>query len=126
MTLVSVLKPTSHESRPGMPMPPLTPSRGAAAEDVLRHVRRRLLDALHPGELDRLVLGYLPGRGVADAELDRCHYRGQRQRNQQAEAVMTVAPAAQHAHRVDGGHEESRDHVRREDHVGCLVRDCLG
>ena len=26
MTLVSVLKPTSHESRPGMPMPPLTPS----------------------------------------------------------------------------------------------------
>ena len=25
MTLVSVLKPTSQESRPGIPMPPLTP-----------------------------------------------------------------------------------------------------
>ena len=26
MTFVSVLKPTSHESRPGIPIPPLTPS----------------------------------------------------------------------------------------------------
>ena len=26
VTFVSVLKPTSHESKPGMPIPPLTPS----------------------------------------------------------------------------------------------------
>ena len=122
MTFVSVLNPTSQESRPGMPMPPFTPSAVQRPKMYSVTCVVGLLHALHPGELDRLVLGDRAGGGVAHAQLDRRGDRGQRQRNQKAEAMMAVAPAAQHAHRVDGGHEESRDHVRREDHVGRLVR----
>ena len=47
VTCVSVLQPTRNESKPGMPMPPLTPLGGAAAVDVLRDVGRGLLHALH-------------------------------------------------------------------------------
>ena len=125
MTLVSVLKPTSQESRPGMPMPPLMPLDVQRPRMYSVTSRMGLLNALHRGELDRLVLGDRAGGGVAHAQLDRRRDRRQRQGDQEAEAVMAIAPAAKHAHRVDGGHEESRDHVRREDHVRRLVGDAL-
>ena len=44
-----------------------------------------------------------------------------RQRDQHPEAVQAVAPAAQHADRVDRGDEEAGDHVGGEDHVRDLV-----
>ena len=67
MTLVSVLKPTSHESRPGIPIPPFTPS------DVQRppmySVTCVCVFCTHSiaGELDRLVLGDRARGRVADA-----------------------------------------------------------
>ena len=115
-------RPTRNEARPGISIPPLTPSGGAAPEEVLRHVRRGLLHALHRGELDRLVLGDRPRRGVADRELDRRGDAGDGERDQKPEAVVAVAPAAQHPHGVDRGDEEPGDEVRREDHVRDLVR----
>ena len=45
-----------------------------------------------------------------------------RQRDQQAEAVVAVAPPAQHPDGVDRRDQEARDEVRGEDHVRHLVR----
>ena len=49
-----------------------------------------------------------------------------RQRDQQAEAVVAVAPPAQHADRVDRRDQEAGDEVGREDHVRDLVGDRAG
>ena len=103
------------------PDPALDAVRRAAAEDVLGDVRVGLLHALHRRELDRLVLGDRTSGGVAHRQLDRRRDAGDRQRDQQSEPVMAVAPPAQHAHRVDGRDQEAGDHVRGEDHVRDLV-----
>ena len=59
---------------------------------------------------------------VADRELDRRRDAGDRQRDQQPQAMDAVAPAAQHPDRVDRGDEEPGDEIRRQDHVRNLVR----
>ena len=100
----------------------LHPFRCAAPVDVLRHVGVRLLHALHRGELDRLVVGDRARRGVAHRELDRRRDRRHRQRDQEAEAMVAVAPPAQHPHRVHRGDEEACNQVGRQDHVRNLVR----
>ncbi len=99
----------------------LDPFAGADAADVLGLVAAGLLDALHPGELVRLVVGDFARRGVADEELDRGRDAGDRQRDHEAEAVEAVAPPLQHPDRVDRGDEEAGDHVGGEDHVRDLV-----
>ncbi len=104
-------------------MPPFTPSAVQRPSMYSVTCVCGLLHALHRRELDRLVLGDRAGGGVADAQLDRGDDKGQRQWDQQPEAMMTVAAPAEHAHGVDRGHEEPGDHVRREDHVRRLVRE---
>ena len=121
MTSVSVLNPTRNESSAGNPDSPLHAVGRAAASEVLRDVAMGLLDALHRGELDRLVLGDLAGRRVAHRELDRRQDAADRQRDQQAQAVVAVAPALEHPDRVDRGDEEAREQVRRQNHVRDLV-----
>ncbi len=69
MTLVLALKPTRKESRSGIGIAAFTPLDGADAAEVLGLVAPGLLDALHAGELGRLVVGDRAGRGVADQEL---------------------------------------------------------
>ena len=103
--------------------PPLDAIGGAAAADVLGHVPMGVLHALHRGELDRLVLGDLARRRVADRELDRRQDAADRERDQQAEAVMAVAAPPQHPDRVDRGDQEAGDQVGGQDHVGDLVGD---
>ena len=121
VTCVLVLQPTRNESSPGIPIPPFTPL------DVQRPKMYSVtsvevcLHALHRRELDRLVLGDRARGRVADGELDRRRDAGDRQRDQQAEAVDPVAPAAQHPDRVDGRDEEPGDEVRGQDHVRHLV-----
>ena len=85
-----------------------------------------VLNALHRRELDRLVVGDRAGRGVADGELDRRDDRGDRERDQQPEAVVAVPPPTQHPDRVDRRDEEAGDQVGGEDHVRDLVRRSPG
>ena len=108
ITLVSVLKPTSHESKPGIPIPPLTPSEVQRPPMYSVTCVCGRLHALHGGELDRLVLGDRAGGGVAHRELDRRRDRRDRERDQQSEPVVAVPPAAQHPDGVDRRHEEAR------------------
>ena len=123
VTSVSVLKPTSHESRPGIPIPPLTPSSVQRPPMYSVTCVWVVLHALHRRELDRLVLGDLARRRVADRELDRRQDAADRERDQQAEAVMAVAAAPQHPDRVDRGDQEAGDQVGGQDHVRDLVGD---
>ncbi len=108
---------------PGNPDPALDAARGAPAEDVLGDVGRGRLHAFHRGELDRLILGDRAGRCVTDRELDRRRDAGDRQRDQQPEAMEAVAPAAQHPDGVDRRDQEPGDEIRRQDHVRDLVGD---
>ena len=119
--LVSALKPTRNESRSGIAIPPLTPSLVQMPPTYSVWSGAGLLDALHAGELGRLVVGDFARRGVADEELDRRGDAGDRQRDQQAEPVQAVAPPLQHPDRVDRGDEEAGHHVGGEDHVRDLV-----
>ena len=82
-----------------------------------------VLHALHRRELDRLVLGDRARGGVADHELDRGQDAADRERDQQPEPVVAVAPPAQHPDRVDRGDQEAGDQVGGEDHVRDLVAD---
>src|SRR3954469_573362 len=75
-----------------------------------------------PANLAGWALATAPaGGGVADEELYRGRDRRNRERDDEAEAVVAVAPAAEHADRVDGGDQEAGDHVRRQPHVEELV-----
>ena len=121
VTFVSVLKPTSHESRPEFD-PALDAVLGATTAQVLGHVPVGLLHALHRGELHRLVVGDRARRGVADRELDRSQDRGHGEGDQQAEAVIMVRCPSRHSHGVHGSDQEAGDEVCRQDHVRDLVR----
>ena len=113
--------PDQERVEPGDADPALDAVGRAAAVDVLRHVRGGRLDAFHRGELDRLVLGDRARGGVADEELHRRQDARDRERDQQPEAVVAVAPAPEHADGVNGGDHEAGDQVGREDHVRHLV-----
>ena len=121
VTCVLVLQPTRNESKPGIPIPPLTPLDVQLPKMYSVTSVEVCLDALHRRELDRLVLGDRARGRVADRELDRRGDARDRQRDQQPEPMDAVTPAAQHPDGVDRGDEEPGDQVRREDHVRNLV-----
>ena len=121
VTMVSALKPTRKESRSGIGIAHLTPSSVQMPPTYSVWLGAGLLDALHAGELGRLVVGDRARRGVADEELDRGRDQADRQRDQQPQPVQAVAPPFQHPDRVDRGDEEAGDHVGGEDHVRDLV-----
>ena len=117
VTSVSVLKPTRNESRPGIPIPHLTPSSVQIPPMYSVTSRVGVVDALHRRELDRLVLGDRARGGVADEELDRGEDAADGERDQQAEPVVAVAAPAQHPDGVHRGDQEGGDQVGGEDHV---------
>ena len=121
MTFVSVLKPTSHESRPGIPIPPLMPS--YVQRPQMYSVTWVWVSCTHSIAANLIGWSLAIARAAVSptAELDRRRDAGDRERDQQSEPVMAVAPPAQHADGVDGGDQEAGDHVRGENHVRNLV-----
>src|SRR5262245_1146606 len=95
------------------------------AEERLGDVTRRLRHELDRSELDGLVVVDPARERVADEHLDRRRDGRDRERDDEAEPVVVVAPTAQHAHRVDGRDEEAAHEVRRDEHVERLQRHRL-
>ena len=114
---VDGLKPASREAPDGISRPYLrspfrsTPPRvsGTCVPVFGEQFDRR--------ELGGFVLEHLVGGDVPDEDLHGGHERGDREPHGQAEAVVVVAAAAQHAGGVDAGHDEPRHHVGGEQHV---------
>ena len=113
----------SHDAIPGIGMPPVDRAvRVEVAEQGLGHVAARLRHQLDRRELRGLVVVDPARQRVADGHLDRRGDRGDGERDEEAEAVVAVAPTAQHAHRVDRRDQEAADDVRGHDHVRGLQR----
>ena len=90
-------------------------------EQRFGNIARGLGDQLDRGELLRFVVERVTRQRVANGHLDRRRDRGDRERDDEAEAVIAIAPTAQHAHRVDGCDEESADEIRGHHHVHRFV-----
>ena len=100
------------DARPGIGMPPstLVPSELRWPNSVSGTSLVGLRDELDRGELRRLVVVDPAGQRVAHGHLDRRDDRGDGERDDEAEPVVAVAPAAQHPHRV---HRRDRGTRRR-------------
>ena len=120
---VPVLGSDSQDARPGIGIPPLTVAVGVeVAEQRLRDVAGGLRHQLDRRELDRLVVVDPARQRVADAHLDRGRDRRDGEGDDEAQPVVAVAPAPQHAGRVDRGDQEAADEVGRDEHVRRLER----
>jgi hypothetical protein len=62
---------------------------------------------LDGSELDRLVVVHPAGQTVANANLNRCGDGPDRERDDEAQAVVAIAPTAQHPGGVDRSDQES-------------------
>ena len=121
VTFVSVLQPTRNESKPGMPMPPLTPSEVqrpkmysvTCVEVFCTHSIAANLTGWSSAIERAAVSPTANWIGVSDA--------GDGEGDQQPEAVMAVPPPPEHPDRVHRRHEEAGDEVGGEDHVRNLV-----
>ena len=104
----------SHEAKPGIGMPPTTsPSELRWPNSVSGTSLRRLGHQLDGGELHRLVVVDPAGERVADAHLDRDGDGRDGERDEEAQPVVPVAAAAQHADGVDRRRPGTRRRRRR-------------
>ena len=108
ITSVSVLKPTRNESSPGIPIPPLTPS--SVQMPPRYSVTSRWVCCTHSIAANLIGWSLAIARAAVSPTANWIGVRiaADRQRDQQAEAVVAVAAAAQHADRVDRGDQEAR------------------
>ena len=84
--------------------------------------RRRFVQALHRGQLQRLVLRHHDGDEITRDELDRHHDRGEGKPDREALAVVFVTTPLEHADGIDGGDGEARADECGKQHVGVLRR----
>ena len=95
--------------------------RAEVTEEGLGHIARRLGHHLDRRELHRLVLVDPARQLIADDHLDRRGDRRDRERNDEAEPVITIAPPPQQAHRVHRRNQEAPDEISRHEHVERFV-----
>jgi hypothetical protein len=91
------------------------------AAQVLGGASCRLRQALHRGQLDRLILSHVPGGPVADDDLQRRRHRRGGHRDAERGALVAAAAAAQERPRVRAAEHEPCHDEGGEVHVHVLA-----
>ena len=87
------------------------------SEQCLGHIATGRRHQLNGGKLDRLVVVHPAGQAIPDANLNRRGDRSDRERDDEAEIVVAVAPTAQHPGGMNRSDQESAYQVRGDHHM---------
>lgn len=87
------------------------------AQQCFRHIATGIGHDFHRSELGRLVLVDPPRQGISDGHLRNHGHTRDRERDDETDPVVPIAPAPQQADRIDGRNEEAADDIGGNDHV---------